>query len=341
MSSKSSIRIAHHCYKLGTLHGELPQVKTREGSHLLAKASDFGCKRTLRFLSCETARVLSRLGVGKKRDSRKVHGIELAIRSRGNIHSWKAIAWSLPGDFNPVGKPRARTHHNPSSRKFCEQGRNRSLIPFFFMQKRTPPGFPWLPLRSLHPSPSPHRIPSVGSPVRWCFLHQRSILILLCHGRRESSHSPWDRATWRCGPAPFPWTGIAFEPETRPRRIGAAISFPSDEASGLDPRGRPDRRRGGQGWVVGFGPFSDRPTPARRCPTLDPLLEASGGASEAHRTVQVPCTVLHMAQARTTAELVRDLPKLRPNPSISLESYWKSTGKLVTQVRGRKRKGRS
>lgn len=161
MSSKSSIRIAHHCYKLGTLHGELPQVKTREGSHLLAKASDFGCKRTLRFPSCETARVLSRLGVGKKRDSRKVHGIELAIRSRGNIHSWKAIAWSLPGDFNPVGKPRARTHHNPSSRKFCEQGRNRSLIPFFFMQKRTPPGFPWLPLRSLHPSSSP----STGSPA--------------------------------------------------------------------------------------------------------------------------------------------------------------------------------
>eukprot|EP00894_Picocystis_sp_ML_P002669 jgi/Pico_ML_1/53186/g3783.t2 len=39
-----------------------------------------------------------------------------------------------------------------------------------------------------------------------------------------------------------------------------------------------------------------------------------------------------MAQARTTAELVRDLPKLRPNPSISLESYWKSTGKLVTQA---------
>lgn len=40
-----------------------------------------------------------------------------------------------------------------------------------------------------------------------------------------------------------------------------------------------------------------------------------------------------MDHVRTTAELVRDLPKLRPNPSISLESYWKSTAKLVTQVR--------
>lgn len=79
--------------------------------------------------------------------------------------------------------------------------------------------------------------------------------------------------------------------------------------------------------------FSDRPKPNRVSATSDRLLEGVVGSVRTDRTVEEASAVSSMDHVRTTAELVRDLPKLRPNPSISLESYWKSTGKLVTQVR--------